>query len=239
MKFRLLIVAAFLLSFCLISVAYGQRNKAYKQLFNGRNLAGWSVIGGAGTVNVESGMIVLHMAANTQEHTFVRTNKQYGDFILEVEIKRDQGFYYGILFRAQDAPDTADVRLFGYQVKADHNPKRRWTGGIFDDFGTSWNWMYSLEQDVRAQEAVHPAGEWDHYRIEAIGSHIKVWLNGVPTTNLINEKYNKGYVAFKIHFLGDQPEKEQAAGYIKNVRIFTRNVSKYAQLMGIPSKKAP
>lgn len=221
-----------------VSGVFAQPDKTFRNLFNGQDLSGWAIVGDEGKVEVKEGMIMLQMRANTEEHTFVRTNKRYKDFILEVDCKRDPGFYYGVLFRAQDAPDSADVRLFGYQVKADHNTKRRWTGGIFDDFGTSWNWLYDLSKDERAQQAANPAGEWDHLRIEAIGTHIKVWLNGVPTTNLINAKYRKGYVAFKIHFLGNQPEKEQAAGWIRNVKILTRNPAKHAWEIDIPAKTA-
>lgn len=236
MKLKTLLFTLLTLSI-LLPNAQAQPEKAWKTIFNGKTFKGWSIIGGNGKVAIEDNAFVLHMTANTKEHTFTRTNKKYKNFIFEVDCKRDPGFFYGILFRAQDAPDTADVRLFGYQVKVDHDPKRNWTGGIFDDFGTSWNWLYTLKEDQRAQKAVKPAGEWDHYRIEAIGKHIKVWVNDIPTSNMINAKYGKGYLAFKIHFLGNEPDKEQATAWIKNVRVITRNARKYARPMDIPAKE--
>lgn len=235
MSIRTFIPVSFALSL-LVSGSLAQPDQAWKPIFDGKTFNGWSVIGGEGKVAIEEDALVLHMTANTTEHTFVRTDKQYQDFILEVDCRRDSDFYYGILFRAQPAPDTAHVRLYGYQVKVDYIPTRKWTGGIFDDFGNTWNWMYPLTDDKRAQGAIKNAGEWDHYRIEAIGDHIKVWLNGIPTSNIINSKYGKGHIAFKIHFLGDDPEKEKTAAWIKNVRIVTANPGKYSQSMDIEPK---
>jgi len=208
----------------------------WKSLFKGKNLDGWTITGGDGKVRVENGCIVLNMKANTQEHTFLRTNKIYRDFIFEVDVRRDTAFHYGILFRGQNASDTAHVRLNGYQVKADHTA-RNWTGGIYDDFGTSWNWLYTLQQDKRAQHAEKAVGEWNHWRIEAIGNEIKVWLNGIPTAHLVNSKYNEGYIAFKIHFLGNDPEREKASSWFKNIRIIDVNVPKYAMKIDIPAKE--
>lgn len=207
----------------------------WKPLFNGKNLNGWTITGGDGKVRVENGCIVLNRKANTQEHTFLRTNKIFKDFIFEVDCRRDTAFHYGILFRAQNTSDTAHVRLNGYQVKVDHTA-RNWTGGIYDDFGTSWNWIYTLEQDKRAQHAEKAVGEWNHWRIEAIRNEIKVWLNGVPTAHLLNSKYNEGYIAFKIHFLGNDPEGEKASSWVKNIRIIDVNVPKYAMQMDIPAR---
>ncbi len=221
---------------CLPTGTFAQTAAPWDTIFNGQNLEGWSVIGGAGKVAVEDRAFVLHRTARTREHTFVVTDRYYQDFILEVEGKRDEGFQYGIVFRAQPAPDTAHVRLYGYQVKLDHDKQRNWTGGIFNDFGTTWNWLYTLADDPRAQRAVHEAGQWDHYRIEAIGEHIKVWVNEIPTTNMKNSKYRAGQIAFKIHSLGDNVAQEKPAGWIKNIRVITSNPEKYVQPMDIPAK---
>ncbi len=175
----------------------------------------------------------MHRKANTREHTFLRTNKKYRDFILELECRRDEQFQYGILVRAVPAPDTAHVRLYGYQVKVDHNANRRWTGAIFDDYGNTWRWLSTLSDNPEAQNALKEAGLWDHYRIELIGNHLKVWVNGVAATNLISEKYRKGYIALKIHFLGDNVALEKPTAWVRNIRIITRNPGEYSRPMEI------
>jgi hypothetical protein len=206
-------------------------------LFNGKDFTGWKRVGDSAPFSIADSAIVLHQKANTKEHSFLRTEKKYKNFILEVTCKRDPQFYYGILFRAIDAPDTAHARLYGYQVKVDHDKKRRWTGAIFDDFGTTWRWLSNSEGNIAAQNALKNAGEWDTFRIEVLNDVIKVWLNGVPVSHIKNGKYTEGYIALKIHFLGNKPENEQFAAYIKNIRIQTKNVKKYAQKMDLPEQK--
>ena len=144
----------------------------------------------------------------------------------------DSTFNSGILFRCFDVPDTAAVCIYGYQVKIDPSP-RAWTGGIFLDFGSSWHWLYSLKDDERAR-AAYTIGQWNHFRIEAIGNNLKVWVNGIPTCNLINSRYDKGYIAFKIHSLPEKfADQESLKGYFKNVRIITESPEKYVKAMDI------
>lgn len=209
----------------------------WKTLFNGTDFSGWKRVGDNAPFTIADSAIVLHQKANTTEHSFLRTEKKYKDFILQMTCKRDPQFYYGILFRAIDALDTAHVRLYGYQVKIDHDKNRRWTGGIFDDFGTTWRWLSTLEGNETAKSALKNAGEWDTWRIEAVGNHLKVWLNGVAVAHVQNDKYKEGYIALKIHFLGNKPENEKYAASIKNIRIQTKNVKKYAQNMDLPVLK--
>lgn len=210
-------------------VSGGNATAQWKSLFNGENLTGWQITGDSAPVFVENGSIILRQKANTKTHTFLRTDKKYDDFILEVEAKRDSSFNYGILFRGVDAPDTAHVSLYGYQVKVDHLKNRRWTGAIFDDFGNTWNWLTNMTDNAAGQNAIKLAGEWDMYRIEAIGNVIKVWVNGVPTAHLINDKYGAGYIAFKIHFLGNNQQMEKPTAQIRSVRIMTKKLAKFSQ----------
>lgn len=236
--FIIIFIKRFYLTLLVVTISFlqpllAQPASAWKNLFNGNDLQGWTKTGGSGKVSVRNKCIVLNMKANTTEHTFLYTNRVYKDFIFEVDCKRDSSFHYGILFRARRAADTAHVRLNGYQVKIDHT-SRHWTGGIFDDFGTTWNWLYTLEGDQRAQQAEKRVGEWDHWRIEAFGDNIKVWLNGIPTTHMSNKKYDKGFLAFKIHFLGNDPAREKASAWIKNIRVIDKNAYRYARKMDIP-----
>ena len=212
-------------------------------LFNGKNLTGWTLKGSTGKAWVEDGQINCQQAANTTEHTYVCTAAKYGDYILETDVKIDGAFSSGIILRCVDVPEsdrkstTGQIgrsSLYGYQVKIDPTP-RKWTGGIFDDSGTNLQWYYSLEKDVRAQE-VFKLGEWNTFRIEAIGKDIKVWINGVPVTHLVHGKYSEGYIAFKIHALGAKAEQPKVLGHFKNIRIITEKPAAYAQAMDLPAK---
>lgn len=231
MKIFITILIASALQF---SSVYCQQVEPWNSIFNGYSLKGWKTIGSKGKVLVNDSAIECHMTVNTAVHTFASTKRKYKNFILELDFKRDPAFNSGILFRANHAPDTASVNLYGYQVKIDPSEKRKWTGGIFDDFGKTWAWIYDLRNDTRAQNA-NRSNEWNHIRIEMIGSHIKVWVNDIPTVNLINDKYQKaGYIAFKMHSLGDKPEQEAWKAQFKNIRIITKNVQKYSRETDLP-----
>lgn len=214
--------------------AIGQTAKEpepWKSIFNGTDFNGWKIVGSTGKAWIEDSAIVCQQVVNTPQHTFVCTQKKYGDFILEADAKIDSALHTGFLFRCIDAKaDTANVSLYGYQIKIDPT-ERRWTGGVFDDYGKTWEWYYPLKTSEEAREAFK-IGEWNHFRIEAIGNHLKVWVNGVPTTNLVHNKYTNGYIALKIHAMGNTPEKELVKMYYRNFKIIDKNAEKYSISMG-------
>jgi hypothetical protein len=219
---------------------FSQNAKAWKSLFDGKSFKGWTIVADSGAIPanavIADSSFLIHMSKNTSRHAFIRTNKKYKDFILELDCKRDTLFDSGILFRGITAPDTARVSLHGYMVKIDPSLTRRWTGGVFLDFGVPIVWLHPLDGDPRAQYAER-VGEWNHYRIEAIGDHIKVWINGIPTTNMINTRYTEGYIALKIHYLNGTPWNENMSASFKNIRIISSKPGAYSLAMDIPVKE--
>jgi glucose/arabinose dehydrogenase/mono/diheme cytochrome c family protein len=226
-----------LLSLCLLTAR--AEDVPWQTLFNGTDLSGWHIVGPSepAPVTVEDGAIVLRQRRNTLEHTFATSDARYGDFILELDLLDEPGFNTGILLRCADAPADARVRLNGYQVKIDPT-SRAWTGGVFDDFGHNWKWLYDLRRDARAR-AAFKLGEWAHFRIECLGNTIKVWVNGVPTCYLVDEKYASGYIAFKDHSVGDLPSAGKNAVHIKNIRIITDRPERFAQPIDLDPRRAP
>ena len=222
-----------------LALSVSAEDEPWITLFNGTDFSGWKIValGDPAPAVVEGGAMVLRQRINTVEHTFVATEGQYGDFILELDLKDDPGFNSGILLRCVESAADAHVRLNGYQVKIDNTP-RAWTGGVFDDFGNTWRWMYDLA-DNEAGRAAFKLGEWAHFRIECLGPVIKVWVNGVPTCHLRNEKYAKGYIAFKIHSLGNRPKATENTIRLKNIRIITAHPERFAKPIDLPQRTAP
>lgn len=233
-----------LLAFCALGLSYAFTVRAaddvpWQPLFNGSDFAGWKVVSlrDPAPAVVEDGAMVLRQRINTAEHTFVTTEKKYSDFILELELQDEPEFNSGVLLRCSDAPPEAAVRLNGYQVKID-NTKRAWTGGVFDDFGNGWRWMFDLKDNATGREAFK-FNEWARFRIECIGPTIKVWVNDVPTCNLIDEKYRAGYIAFKIHSVGDKPKATESAIRFRNIRILTERPERHTKPMDLEARRAP
>ena len=210
----------------------------WRDLFNGRDLTGWKIAGPAvkASAVVQAGELVGHMVRGTPEHTFFCTEESFGDFILEVDCYQSGGFNTGVLFRCVDTPATASVRLHGYQMKVDPSPTRQWTGGIFDDFGRNWRWLQTLQANDHGRTA-YKFNEWARFRIEAVGQEIKIWVNGIPTAHLLDGKYTRGPIAFKIHSFpatGDAAQEKNLIRW-KNIRILTADLARYRQPMDLPA----
>ena len=233
-----LIAAALLL---ITAVTASAAESPWRALFNGRDLTGWRIVGAQprAATYVEDGALTGHMVRGTPEHTFFCTEESFGDFILELECFQTGGFNTGILFRCIETPANASVRLHGYQVKIDPSPTRRWTGGIFDDYGRNWLWLYTLEHDERARSA-YRFNEWARFRIEAVGRTLKIWVNGIPTAHLLHDKYTRGPIALKIHSFPAQGDAAQEKNLIRfrNVRILTTDLARHAHPMDLPAREA-
>ena len=230
------ICKAVLLSIFFCQISHAQPAEAWEKIFNGKNIDGWSVVDPPVNVKVLDSSMVLHMTAHTARHSFIRTNRKYKDFIFEVDFRRDRTIDSGILFRSEATPDSAFSRLFGYMVKIDPSLTRMWTGGVFLDFGNGLNWLHPLQDDARARNSEKSGGGWNRVRIEAVGNEIKVWVNGIPTSHLIDDKYQSGFIALKIHYLGGETEKEKLEIAYKNMRVISKNVKRYAREIDLPAK---
>ena len=188
------------------------------ELFNGKNLNGWKKLNGEAEYKIEGNTITGYSKLNTP-NTFLATEKNYGDFILEVEVKVDNQLNSGIQIRSNSLKEYRDGRVHGYQVEIDPSP-RAYSGGLYDEARRGW--LYPLGINPKGRKAFKP-GSWNKYRIEAIGNHIRTWINGTMCTNLVDDKTAEGFIALQVHSIG---KKEQAGTQVKwrNIRIKTDNL---------------
>jgi len=196
------------------SLLFGQER--WTSLFNGKDLTGWKQVNGKALYRVENGEIVGTSVTNTP-NSFLITEKEYGDFVLELEFKIAPGINSGIQFRSQQRPE--DGRVHGYQMEIDHSD-RRWSGGIYDE--SRRGWLYGLDLNPDARTAYRP-GEWNTYRIECIGPRIRTWVNGVPTADLYDDMTPKGFIGLQVHSLY-KPEDAGKQTHWRNIRIRTENL---------------
>ncbi|MGN6540487.1 MAG: 3-keto-disaccharide hydrolase [Ginsengibacter sp.] len=184
-------------------------------LFNGKNLNGWQQLNGHAKYSVENGEIVGTTVANTP-NSFLATDKDYGDFFLELDIKVDTSMNSGIQIRSESLPDYNNGRVHGYQVEIDPS-KRAWSGGIYDEARRGW--LYPLELNPPAKKAFKN-GQWNHYYIECLGNSIRTWLNGVPAANVVDGMTRKGFIALQVHQVPDAAHAGEQIRF-KNIRIKT------------------
>lgn len=196
-----------------------QGNHGWKNLFNGKNLEGWTVLNGSAEFTVEEGVIVGTSKVNTP-NTFLATQVDYSDFILEYEAKIDSALNAGVQIRSLSKDDYRNGRVHGYQVELDPS-KRAWTGGIYDEARRGW--LYNLESNPNAKDAFK-GGDWNKFRVEAIGNNIRVWLNGVQTADILDDMTASGFIALQVHDIKDDVNKAAKTIQYKNIRIITENL---------------
>lgn len=207
-----LILAAFMLS-CLATGSHAQAQ--WENLFNGKNLKGWTRLNGNAEYKVKDGAIVGISRTNTP-NTFLVTKKTYSDFILEFEFKVDDGLNSGVQFRSLSRKEDRNERVHGYQFEIDPS-ERAWTGGIYDEARSGW--LYSLS--VPEAKAAFKANQWNKARIEAIGNNLRTWVNDIPCANLLDPQTAEGFIALQVHNIGNNKKLEGKTVCWRNIRICT------------------
>jgi hypothetical protein len=210
---RLLIGLLFLLP-----LSYSLSAQKWTKLFDGKTLKGWTQRGGKATYEVKNGEIIGTTVKGTP-NSFLCTEKDYGDFILELDLKLDDPMNGGIQFRSLSKADYQDGRVHGYQMEIDPSP-RAWSGAIYDE--ARRNWLVIPNNNPEGKKAFK-ATEWNKYRIEAIGNTLRTWINGVPTAHLIDDMTASGFIALQVHSINGTMKEGMKIRW-KNIQIQTENL---------------
>ncbi|HEX7847797.1 MAG TPA: DUF1080 domain-containing protein [Chitinophagaceae bacterium] len=193
----------------------------WQNLFNGKDLTGWKRLGGKAEYSVEDGVIVGRTVASSR-NTFLVTEKEYGDFILEADVwVEDEEGNAGIQTRSHFDPKAfnGEGRVYGRQCEIDPTV-RRWTGGIYDEGRRDW--LYPMQLNAAAQNA-YKKKEYNHYRVECIGNEMKTWVNGVPCAYVVDTIDAKGFIGLQVHAI-KRPDQAGKKVCFKNIRIQTTNL---------------
>jgi len=186
----------------------------YVDLFDGKTLDGWTQRGGKAKYAVEDGQIVGTAVPNTP-NSFLCTQHDYGDFILELDFKVDPTLNSGVQVRSHLAEEGKEVksagktikggpggRVFGYQVEIDPS-ERAFTGGIYDEGRRGW--LFDLKENEAARKAFK-AKEWNTLKVECKGRAIKTWVNGVAAADLKDDVDATGFIALQVHGIGKKTD---------------------------------
>jgi hypothetical protein len=199
--------------------------EGWTNLFNGKDLTGWVRRGGQAKYRAEGGEIIGSTVPKTP-NTFLCTERDYGDFILELEFKVDPRLNSGVQIRSQFVEEGKTVksagktikggkaggRVFGYQVEIDPS-KRAFTGGIYDEARRGW--LKDLKDNEKARKAFKQ-NEWNKFRIECKGDSIRTWLNGVPAADLKDSETPRGFIGLQVH---GTKFKEPLEVRFRNIRL--------------------
>jgi|CZCA01.1.fsa_nt_gi hypothetical protein len=233
----------FILIAMLVAVATSAQEPQWQNLFNGKNLKGWTKLNGTAEYKIQDNAIVGVSKMGTP-NTFLATDKMYDNFILEFEFKIDEGLNSGVQFRSNSLKDYRDGRVHGYQFEIDPS-ERAWTGGIYDEARRGW--LYPLTYNTMkavvvksddSGECLYPPtynplaqkafkkNEWNKGRIEAIGNSIRTWVNGIPCADLIDDMTKSGFIALQVHQIGNPKDEGKTVSW-RNIRILTENLDQF------------
>lgn len=189
----------------------------FQPLFNGKDLTGWVNVNCApGSFFVKDNEIIT----TGEPIGFLRTEKQYENFILELEWKhvREKGMANSGLFVWGDAlPGVGSPFTRGIEVQILINFETDWA--------TSHGDVFSVQDAKCIPDRPHPrgyarclpsekrvkgAGEWNHYKVIANDGIIKLHVNGKEVSGVSQCTPRKGYLAL---------ESEGSECHFRNIRI--------------------
>ncbi|HZN68557.1 MAG TPA: DUF1080 domain-containing protein [Tepidisphaeraceae bacterium] len=207
-----------LLTLCLaacVTAARAQQQEGFTSLFNGKDLSGWVPVNVApNTFTVRDGMIVC----NGVPTGVMRTDRQYENFVLELEYKHlVPGGNAGLFVWSEPvtAPGVPFTKSIEVQILDGSNSETHTShGDVFSIHGATLKpdrphprgAMRCLPSERRAK----PAGEWNHYRVTCNDGVLKLAVNGKEVSGATQCRPRKGYICL---------ESEGGTVHYRNLRI--------------------
>ncbi|MCL4204693.1 MAG: sulfatase [Pirellulaceae bacterium] len=183
----------------------------FANLFNGRNLNGWS--GDSKYWSVEDGAITGVTDGTLKTNRFITwTGSTIRNFDLRVKVKISAGGNSGLQYRGIPRPDLGLDVVTGYQCDiVANNPN--YNGMLYEEKGRR------ILAHTGEKVIVAPDGrswivgnmpvkefapdEWHEYRVLVEGNHHRHWIDDHPTADLIDLDENgralEGVLAMQVH----------------------------------------
>ena len=200
---------------CLSTQVVGQK---WQSLIE-EDLSNWKQLGGSASYEVIDGMIV-GTTVSDRYNSFLTTKSSYSDFILEFDVWLDPSFNSGVQIRSNSTADYQNGRVHGYQLELDPSP-RAFSGGIYDEGRRGW--LYPISRNTKAHSAFRN-GEWNKVRVEAIGSSINTWINGIQCARLVDDLTSSGFIGLQVHGIYDDKQKGKQVKW-RGMRILTEDLN--------------
>ncbi len=170
-------------------------SKGWIELFNGKDLVGWTQKNGTAKYRVEDGL-VIGSTAQGSPNSFLCSNASYGDFELAFEVMDDPGLNSGVQIRSASNADYQNGRVHGPQVEIETSPGE--AGYVYSE-GTARGWISPTQSIKDAYEN----GKWNQYLVRAHGDRIQTWINGRKIEDIRDtESAREGFIGLQVHGIG-------------------------------------
>ena len=221
-RFVVVILAGWLLVF-----AGGRRGKAdpaleFRDLFNGRDLAGWvNVNTDADTWKVRDGLLIC----SGKPIGVMRTDKQYENFVLHIEwMHMEAGGNSGVFAWSNARPNPTSRLPNGVEIQMLELewPKLHIRDGVTPPVAYVHGELFGVngvkiipenprgERSMSIENRCKGRGEWNTYDVVAVDGAIKLSVNGKFVNGIRGATQKKGYICL---------ESEGAEIHFRNIRI--------------------
>jgi len=210
-SFRCTVLSIFVL-FCSVFAVKGADGDGFVSLFNGKNLDGWVLNGKPEGWEVKEGLL---RSEGGKGGNWIRSEKEYGDYIFKTDWKVSKGGNSGIFIRAADKGNPWQT---GYEVQI-------YTGERDDLHCTGSLYGYAAV-NPRPDET---PDKWHTLEIQCVGPKIKIVADGVKVVDVDQTELplpkEEGYPDPKTKptrgYIGIQDSHSDAGHYIefRNIRI--------------------
>ncbi len=193
--------------------SYRTREPGFRDIFNGENLDGWHIVNaGPETWQVRDNMIICSGVPTG----VMRTDKQYQNFILEMEYRHMvPGGNAGLFVWSDPIPKPGQPFTRSVEVQVMDGLESDWytsDGDIFPihgatmtpDNGRGGNRAFPIERRANL------APLWNHYRVECIDGNISLAINGKVVTTGRDCSPRMGYICL---------ESEGTPIHFRNIRV--------------------
>ncbi len=175
-----------------------------EDLFNGKDLTGWTIYG-TEEWYVEDGLLICESGPD-EEYGYLGTKKEFKNFELTLEFKQAAEGNSGVFFRSS----IEGTKITGWQAEV--APPGQSTGGIYESYGRGWLIKPDPEKDK-----VLKYGDWNTMKIRVVDDQVTTWLNDQEMITLTDDKIGgaTGCIALQIHSGGG------IKVYWRNIKIKT------------------
>lgn len=189
------------------------KDARFKELFNGRDLAGWNA--DEKIWRVEDGLLTgqTRTANDLKSNTFaIWTGGEVGDFELKAVFRLEGDNNTGVQYRSQAKPEVTPHTIVGYQ--ADAHPAPNYVGMLYDEGGrgilAERGQRMVITVDGKKQVTpldveVDPVDltQWTTLEITAKGNHLIHKINGEVTVDVTDDEKAhadaRGKIALQVH----------------------------------------
>lgn len=161
-------------------------------LFNGRDLTGWQSAGANPFWHVAAGELIGQNDEKKTGH-MLWTEKSYGDFVLEFEVRWTGGIDSGVELR------EPKIQL---QLGISRSLKRDMSGSFYISKAADPSRVGYPEAGQARESArlLQPEGQWNTFRLEARGPTFTVWINGQPAARFTDPLFSgPGPLGLQVH----------------------------------------